>query len=69
MSEVCFWRRGRITVHRLKGEASEPATTSEALPDLDLDLLARILDWPTTYDAIRDYRAALTARRDDQAHP
>jgi Uma2 family endonuclease len=57
--EVWFWRRGRLTVHVLRGEAYEEAPRSEVLPDIDLAELARFLDRPTTSQAIRDYRESL----------
>lgn len=56
--EVWYWRRGRIQVHLLRGDAYEPAAASEALPEIDLEQLASFLDRPTTSQAIRDYRAA-----------
>lgn len=61
VAEVWYWRKGRITPYALRGEGYEPLERSEALPGLDLDLLTEHLDRPTTYDAVRDFRAALEA--------
>lgn len=62
MPELWFWRRGRITVYVLRGEAYEERTSSEVLRGLDLAELAGFLDRPTASRAIREYRAALQAR-------
>ncbi|HUH02310.1 MAG TPA: Uma2 family endonuclease [Kofleriaceae bacterium] len=59
--EVWVWRKGHIQPYALRGESYEPSERSEALPDLDLELLAQFLDRPTAYDAIRDFTAALVA--------
>jgi Uma2 family endonuclease len=60
VGEVWYWRRGRIEVYGLEGDQYRPLERSLALPDIDLDLLVQFLDRPTAYDAIRDYRAALS---------
>jgi Uma2 family endonuclease len=57
--EVWRWRRGRITVHRLRGERYAMLTASKALPEIDLEQLASFIDRPTTSRAIREYRAVL----------
>ena len=64
--EVWFWRRGRIQPYCLRGDRYVSSIASEVLPDLDLGLLTRFLDRPTTYEAIRAYRDAL--RSADSAH-
>jgi Uma2 family endonuclease len=60
--EVWFWRRGRITVHLLRGDAYVDASGSECLPGIDLDELASFIDRPTASQAMREYSAALLAR-------
>jgi len=45
----------------MRGERYVPVTASEVLPGLDLDLLTRFIDRPTTLEAIRSYREALRA--------
>ena len=61
--EVWFWRRGLLTAHVLRGEDFEQVPVSEVLPGLDLAELASYLDRATASQAIREYRAALLARR------
>lgn len=61
--EVWFWRRGRLTVHALRGETYEAIAHSEILRGIDLAQLVSFLDRRTTSQAIRDYRASLQARR------
>ena len=60
--EVWFWRRGRLTVHVLRGEAYEETSHSEVLPGIDLTELASYLDRPTDSQAIREYRAKISSR-------
>jgi Uma2 family endonuclease len=57
--EVWHWRRGRISVHVLRGGRYRRASGSKVLPGIDLDQLASFLDRETTSAAIREYRAAL----------
>ncbi|HEU4617131.1 MAG TPA: Uma2 family endonuclease [Gammaproteobacteria bacterium] len=60
--EVWYWRRGRISVHVLRGgERYEAAPVSEVLPGIDLEQLASFLDRPTTSAAIVEYRRAVEA--------
>ncbi|HKE18265.1 MAG TPA: Uma2 family endonuclease [Kofleriaceae bacterium] len=61
--EVWVWRRGRIQVHVLRGERFAVRSQSKVLPGIDLDELTGFLDRPTTSQSIREYRAALDARR------
>jgi len=61
VAEVWYWRKGRIQPYCLHGERYVPVTASEVLPGLDLDLLTRFLDRPTTFEAIRTYRDVLRA--------
>jgi Uma2 family endonuclease len=63
VGEVWTWRRGRIQPHVLRGDRYELVERSEVLPGLDLELLVQFLDRPSTYDAIRDFRAALETMR------
>lgn len=59
--ELWFWRRNRIHVFVLHDDGYREAERSQHLPGLDLELLASFLDRPTTSEAIRAYRDALTA--------
>lgn len=60
--ELWFWRRGRISVYVLRGEAYEESPHSEVLRGIDLAELTSFLDRPSASRAILDYRAALQAR-------
>jgi Uma2 family endonuclease len=62
VSELWFWRRGRIHIYVLRGDAYEERAHSEVLQGIDLAELAGFLDRPTSSRAILDYRAALQAR-------
>ena len=62
VSEVWFWRRGKIEIHVLRGETYERASTSAVLAGIDVGELASYLDRPTASQAIREYRAALQRR-------
>lgn len=59
VAEVWYWRKGHIQPYRLRGERYLAVAGSEVLPGLDLELLTRFLDRPTTYQAICAYREAL----------
>jgi Uma2 family endonuclease len=61
--EVWIWRRGRITAHALRGDRYQEIAASEVVPGIDLVELAGLLDRPTASQAMREYRAALEARR------
>ncbi len=59
--EVWYWRSGALQPYALRGERYEAIQRSEVLPGIDLAQLVSFMDRPTTYDAVRDYRAALCA--------
>jgi Uma2 family endonuclease len=61
VSEVWFWRRGRISVHVLRGDHYEEVPQSACLSGIDLTQLVEYLDRPTTSQAIREYRGALSS--------
>lgn len=63
--EVWHWRRGRISVHSLRGGRYRRASGSKVLPGIDLVQLASFLDRESTSAAIREYRAALQATESD----
>jgi Uma2 family endonuclease len=62
VEEVWTWRKGVIQVYVLAGERFAKAQGSRLLPDLDLGLLASMLDRDTLTQAVRDFRKALDAR-------
>jgi Uma2 family endonuclease len=59
VDEVWIWRKGVIEVYVLAGEEYERSPGSRLLPDLDLVLLASMLDRNTLTQAVRDFRKAL----------
>jgi len=61
VQEVWFWRKGRISVHLLRDGEYVDDPTSHVLPGIDLAQLVGFLDRPTASQAIREYRAALSA--------
>lgn len=63
VKEVWFWRRGRITVHVWSADQYVEARESSLLPGIDLVELMSYLDRPSASQAIREYRAALTAAK------
>ena len=59
IEEVWYWRKGAINVYVLTAGKLVPADRSRILPELDLALLASMLDRDTTSQAVRDFRRAL----------
>ncbi len=57
--EVWYWRDGVLQPYALRGERYEPIEESEVLEGIDLAQLVSFMDRKTTFDAVRDYRAAL----------
>jgi Uma2 family endonuclease len=60
--EVWFWRKGRMTLHALRGRAFEEIVRSEILPDLDVAELASFVATPDQVAAVLAYRDRLRAR-------
>jgi Uma2 family endonuclease len=59
VAELWIWCRGRIQIHKLVGTQYQTVEQSQALPGIDLRLLERLIESPTTSQAIREFRAAL----------
>ena len=59
--EVWFWRAGRLAIHHLEGERYAERDRSTWFPELDLELVVRLLDAPTATQAVRALRDALRA--------
>ncbi|HYR27761.1 MAG TPA: hypothetical protein VEU30_04815, partial [Thermoanaerobaculia bacterium] len=53
VEEVWYWRKGIIEVYVLSERKLVPAERSRLLPDLDLELLASMLDRDTLTQAVR----------------
>ena len=63
VEEVWLWRKGVIEVYILKNGKFGKARRSRLVPELDLELLASMLDRDTLSQAVRDFRKALGRRR------
>jgi Uma2 family endonuclease len=64
--EIWFWRRGRISVHVLRGREYHQVTRSQLLPKIDLAQLASFVDRFDERPAsktIRAYKQALRTKR------
>lgn len=57
--EVWIWKRGAIAIHSLRRGRYERVDASRFVPGIDLAVLCKFIDRPTTSDAILRYRAAL----------
>ena len=57
--EVWFWCEGRFQLFRLVGEAYEPTATTELMPGLDLDQVARHVEMGNQHQAVRAFLALL----------
>ena len=63
VKEVWFWADGRLAVLRASGKRWVKRRRSAVLPELDLELLTRVLDARNQTRAVRELRAALRRRR------
>jgi Uma2 family endonuclease len=59
VGEVWYWRKGVIEIYVLTDGAFARIQRSPLLPDLDVALLASMLDRDTLTQALRDFRKAL----------
>ena len=62
VEEVWFWRKGVIEIYVLTEGKFTSAQRSRFVPELDLELLASMLDRETLTQAVRDFRKALRQR-------
>jgi len=62
VDEVWIWRKGVIEVHVIAGGKFIRAQRSRLFPDLDLALLASMLDRNPISQAVRDFRKALAGK-------
>lgn len=63
VGEVWFWKRGKISVHVLQGDAYRTAERSQLLPDLDLGLLASMATNTNHPQAVHQLRAILRGQQ------
>jgi Uma2 family endonuclease len=59
VDEVWYWRKGVIEIYVLTEETFVRAQRSRLLPDLDVSLIASMLDRDSLTQAVRDFRKAL----------
>lgn len=59
VGEVWIVKAGKITVHRLDGSEYTEIPGSEVFEGIDLDLIMKLVDEPTTSSAMRKMRDAL----------
>lgn len=58
--EVWFWEKDQLSLYHLRGEKYEPINRSEFLPNLDIDLLVHCANIPDQYDAVLEFRKAIS---------
>jgi Uma2 family endonuclease len=58
--EVWFWENDQLSLYHLRGEKYEPINRSEFLPNLDIDLLVHCANIPDQYDAVLEFRKAIS---------
>jgi len=59
VDEVWYWRKGMIEIYVMTDGSFVRVDRSRVLPDLDVELLASMLDRETLTQAVRDFRKAL----------
>lgn len=57
--EVWLWKNNQLSIHHLRPQGYEQISQSELLPELDLALLVKYLNYPDQYDAIIEFRKAI----------
>lgn len=61
--EVWIWKAGKLAVFALRNDQYVCIERSETLPAIDLDELVRYIDVKPMTRAVKEYRAALSARK------
>jgi Uma2 family endonuclease len=57
--EVWFWKENQLKVFHLQDGEYEEMKQSLFFPDLDLEQLARYIDYPDQYDAVQAFQSAI----------
>lgn len=65
--EVWLWRSGQLSVYLFQDGEYREAPRSRLLPDLDLALLQRCLDYLDQYEAVQAFQAAIRRSEPHQA--
>jgi Uma2 family endonuclease len=56
VSEVWFWKNNQFSLYRLRSDEYEQITSSEILPELDINLLASYVNYAEPLDAVLEFR-------------
>lgn len=57
--EVWLWKNNQLSIYHLRSQGYEQISKSELLPELDLALFVKYLNYPDQYDAIIEFRNAI----------
>jgi Uma2 family endonuclease len=57
--EVWFWEKNKLSLYILSQDHYKEITTSEALPELDIDVLTRCMQMDNHVQALREFRKVL----------
>ncbi|XQQ06753.1 MAG: Uma2 family endonuclease [Leptolyngbya sp. IPPAS B-1204] len=64
--EVWFWENGAFQIYHLRADHYEPVASSELLPKLDMELLARCVRPEEQFDAVMEFRNVIRQQQEDQ---
>ncbi len=59
--EVWFWKKNKISLFQLQAGEYQEVSRSQFLPDLELTLLQRYIDYPDQYEAVHAFQKAIRA--------
>jgi Uma2 family endonuclease len=59
--EVWFWKQKKISIFQLQAGEYQEVFRSQFLPDLELTLLQRYIDYPDQYEAVLAFQKAIRA--------
>jgi Uma2 family endonuclease len=60
--EVWFWEKNKLSLYVLSKDSYKEIATSEALPELDIDLLTRCMQMDNHVLAVREFRKVLVRK-------
>lgn len=58
--EVWIWQKGKLFLFALRGDRYEKISNSALLPDLDIEMFDRYLNYPNHALALREFRQAIS---------